>query len=51
MSDVLFVPRLKKKLLSISTFEDKGYRVAFIDGRVLVWPKDSSIDSVIVISV
>ena len=44
MSDVLFVPRLKKNLLSISALEDKGYRVAFVDGQVLVWPKGLIID-------
>jgi len=45
MSNVLYVPRLKKNLLSISALEDKGYRVAFVDGKVLTWPKESSIDS------
>ena len=32
MKDVLYVPGLKKNLLSISTLDKKGYRVAFIDG-------------------
>lgn len=31
--------------------EDKGQRVAFVDGTVLVWPKGSSIDSTAVIGV
>ena len=44
MSDVLFVPGLKKNLLSISTLEDKGYIVSFVDGQVLVWPMGLSID-------
>ena len=39
MKDVLFVQGLKKKLLSISTLDAKGMRVAFIDGQVLMWPK------------
>ena len=39
MKEVLSVPSLKKKLLSISTLDKKGYRVAFIDGQVLMWPK------------
>ena len=34
MRDVLFVPELKN-LLSISALEDRGYRVAFVDGQVL----------------
>jgi hypothetical protein len=32
MKDVLYVPGLKNKLLSISSLENKGFRVAFIDG-------------------
>ena len=51
MKDVLFVLELKKILLSISTLEDRGYIVSFMDGRVLVWPKGSSIDSIGVIGV
>ena len=36
MKDVLFVPRLKKNLLSISALDAKGMRVAFVDGQVLI---------------
>jgi hypothetical protein len=32
MSDVLYVPGLKKNLLSISAMEDRGYAVAFSSG-------------------
>jgi hypothetical protein len=32
MKDVLYVPGLKKNLLSISSLDRKGYRVAFIHG-------------------
>jgi hypothetical protein len=35
MSEVLYVSRLKKNLLSISCMEEKGYVLAFIDGKVL----------------
>jgi hypothetical protein len=45
MSDVLYVRRLKKNLLSISAIEDRGYAVAFSDGQVLAWPRGSCIDS------
>eukprot|EP00253_Pinus_taeda_P033869 PITA_33869 len=34
---VLYVPDLKKNLVSISTMEDKGFKVDFIDGKVHVW--------------
>jgi hypothetical protein len=40
IKDILFVQGLKKNLLSISALEDKGFRVAFVDGQVLQWPKN-----------
>ena len=36
MKDVLYVPKLKKKLLFISVLDKRGFRVAFIDGKVLM---------------
>jgi hypothetical protein len=39
MKDVLYVPGLTKNLLSISALEKKGFRIAFIDGEVLMWAK------------
>jgi hypothetical protein len=32
MSEVLYVPRLKKNLLSILAMDDKGYAMEFVDG-------------------
>lgn len=49
LSDVLFVPRIKRNLISISALEDKGYQIAFSEGKVLAWPKNSSIKSARVI--
>ena len=49
MKEVLYVPGLKKNLLYISALYKKGYRVAFIDGQVLMWPKRKSIEDVVVI--
>ena len=48
-ADVLYVPGLTKKLISVSTLEDKGYRVKFRDHRVYIRPKglDRSFDRVI----
>ena len=40
MKEVLFVIGLKKNLLSISALDAKGMRVAFIDGQVIMWPKE-----------
>ena len=37
MKDVLFLPGLKKNLLSISALDAKGMRVSFVDGQVLMW--------------
>ena len=34
MNDVLFVPRLKKNILSLYALDAKDIRVAFIDGQV-----------------
>ena len=39
MKNILFVPGLKKNLLSICALDAKGMRVAFVDGQVLMWPK------------
>jgi hypothetical protein len=45
MSEVLYIPRLKKNLLSISSLEDRGYAVDFVDGKVLSWINGLSLDS------
>ena len=49
MKDMLYVPGLKKNLLSISALDAKGMRVAFVDGQVLIWPKGKTIDDATVI--
>ena len=48
-ADVLYVPRLTKNLISVSTLEDKGFQVKFRDHRVYIRPKgsDRSLDWVI----
>ena len=51
LSDVLYVPRMKRNLVSISALEGKGYKVAFSDGKVLAWDKNASMDSARVIGV
>ena len=35
-ANVLYVPRLTKNLISVSTLEDKGYQVKFHDHRVYI---------------
>jgi hypothetical protein len=49
MKDVLYVPGLAKNLLSISALENKGFRVAFIDGEILMWAKGKTMKEAIVI--
>ena len=51
LNNILYVPSLKKNLLSISCLEDRGARIAFVDGKVLVWGKNYSIDKFGVIGV
>jgi transposase InsO family protein len=46
--DVLYVPGLKRNL-SISSLEKKGFRVAFIDGEVLMWAKGETLNEAIII--
>jgi hypothetical protein len=43
LTEVLYVPGLKKNLVSVSTIEEKGYEVLFRDGQVLLFPGGSSI--------
>ena len=49
MKEVLYVPSLKKNLLSISSLDKKGYRVSFIDGQVLMWTKGKTLEDAVVI--
>ena len=34
------MPDLKKNLVSISAMEDKGFKIAFIDGNVRIWQRN-----------
>jgi hypothetical protein len=51
MKEVLYVPGLKKNLLSNSTLDEKGYIVSFFDGQVIMWPRGNTFDDVVVIGV
>jgi hypothetical protein len=41
IDEVLYVPGLKKNLLSVATLEEKGYWVIFKDRKALLWAKYS----------
>jgi hypothetical protein len=49
LTEVLYVPGLKKNLVSVSAIEERGFEVLFRDGQVLLYPKGSSITSAKVI--
>jgi hypothetical protein len=49
--DVLYVPRLKKNLLSVSTMEDRGFVITFQRGQVLICPEKASPDTTMIIGV
>ena len=51
MKEVLCVPGLKKNLFSVLSLDKKGFRVAFVDGKVLMWSKGRTIDDAIVIGI
>ena len=51
MKEVLCVPSLKKNLLFISALDKKGFKVAFVDGEVLMWSKWKTIDDAVVIGI
>jgi hypothetical protein len=45
IDEVLYVPGLKKNLLSVATLEDKGYWVIFKDKKELLWAKGSHLST------
>jgi hypothetical protein len=45
VADVLYVSKLMKSFLSISTMEDRGYTIIFEDGQVLIWVEGFSLES------
>ena len=49
MKELLYVPGLKKNLLSILALYKKGFRFSFVDGLVLMWPKGKTIDDATII--
>ena len=51
VSDVLYVPGMRKNLISVSALEDRGYEVLFRGGQVLMYPRGTPADSARVIGV
>lgn len=51
IEDILYVPGLKKNLISVAVLESKWYTVAFSIGKTLMWASNESISSMMVIGV
>jgi hypothetical protein len=51
LSEVLYVPGMKRNLVSVSSLEDKGYKITFSEGKFLAWHKNSHMDYARVIGV
>jgi hypothetical protein len=49
--DMLWVPELRRSVLSFSTIEKNGFDITFQDGYVLINPRGSSSDTTIVLRV
>jgi hypothetical protein len=47
MKEVLYVQGLQKNILLILALDKKGFRVAFIDGQVLMWPRGKTFDDAV----
>ena len=44
LSEVLYVPGMKRNLVYVSSLEDKGYKVTFFEGKFLARHKNSHVD-------
>jgi hypothetical protein len=51
LSEVLYVPGMKRDLVYVSSLEDKGCNVTLSEGKFLAWHKNSHMDSSRVIGV
>ena len=37
IDEIIYVPGLKKNLISVAVLESKGYSIAFTKGKALMW--------------
>ena len=51
VTEVLYVPGMRKNLISVSALEDRGYEVLFRGGHVLMYPRGAPAESARVIGV
>jgi hypothetical protein len=48
VTNVLWVPELKRRVISVSVIEKKGFDIAFQNGKALINPRGYSLDKEIV---
>jgi hypothetical protein len=51
VTNVLWMPEIRRRVLSVSAIEEKGYVVLFRDGQVLFMPRGSCPNSTMVLGV
>jgi hypothetical protein len=51
MKDVLYVPGFRKNIIYIYVLDKKGFWVAFVDGKVLMWSKEKTTEDAVVIGI
>jgi hypothetical protein len=51
VEEIIYVPDLKKNLISVAILESKGYTIAFSKGKDLMWPSNESMSSAMIIGV
>ena len=51
IDDFLYVPHLNKNIQSITVLQDKGYKVLFMDKKVLLWENNEKLSSDVLIGV
>jgi hypothetical protein len=49
IDEILYVPGLKKNLISVAVLESKGYSIAFIRGKALMWSSNEDISTAMTI--
>ena len=51
LENVLYVPRIKRNLVSILGLSDQGYQITFQEDKVLSWPKKGNIKKFVPIGI
>jgi hypothetical protein len=49
IDEILYVPGLKKNLISVAVLESKGYSIAFTKGKALMWSSDENMSTTMTI--